>query len=90
MITMPSNLVRVYALLFHSGPNACTHACTHARAHTHNTHNTDELSVRAGHKLVLLGIAQPGWFVAHAATGGVCPAGLVPANYLQVLLSPTR
>jgi len=39
----------------------------------------------AGQKLSLLGIAQPGWFVAKNATGA---AGLVPANYLQVLLAP--
>ena len=37
MITMPSNLVRVYAFLSHSGPNACMHARTRARTHTHTT-----------------------------------------------------
>jgi hypothetical protein len=43
----------------------------------------------AGQKLSLLGIAQPGWFVARACGGGESKrAGLVPANYLQVLVAP--
>eukprot|EP00277_Geminigera_cryophila_P007106 CAMPEP_0179414240 /NCGR_PEP_ID=MMETSP0799-20121207/5552_1 /TAXON_ID=46947 /ORGANISM="Geminigera cryophila, Strain CCMP2564" /LENGTH=791 /DNA_ID=CAMNT_0021186817 /DNA_START=407 /DNA_END=2782 /DNA_ORIENTATION=- len=58
----------------------------HARSlYDYDALEPDELSIRAGQKLSLLGIAQPGWFVAKNATGA---AGLVPANYLQVLLAP--
>ena len=51
----------------------------------------DELAVRPGQRLYLLGLAQPGWYLADAgesrtdssATGGR-RVGLVPSNFIRL------
>jgi len=63
-------------------------ALMQARAlYNYETEEEDELTLRAGERLFILGLSQPEWLVA-ARSGGASNAqaeiGLVPANYVSL------
>ena len=64
--------------------NCCD--ATQARAlYNYETEEEDELTLRAGERLFILGLSQPEWLVAArsgCASNAQAEIGLVPANYV--------
>lgn len=81
---------RCLSPLFHfSAPFCVSEKCcdaTQARAlYNYDTQEEDELTLRAGERLFILGLSQPEWLVAArsgCASNAQAAIGLVPANYV--------
>ena len=81
---------RCLSPLFHFSAPFCVfeNCCdaTQARAlYNYETEEEDELTLRAGERLFILGLSQPEWLVAArsgCASNAQAEIGLVPANYV--------